>query len=197
MRLSGGLPLPRESSGTRLTADERPRGPGGGASAHRRRRSHAGPSRPPDPNCPESSQGTSVTTPGVERRRGRSRMRDRNRGNRSSCRFPPGRSFHAKRKRQPPTPDQRRPPQDGASGAPMDHPTPDARGPNAARNRFDETDLTIEAVATRTGHRQPSFFIKHFRRDHTGNTGNLAAPSARHPVGRRDMPRSMPDRVGA
>ena len=45
--------------------DECPRGPGGGASAHRRRRSHAGPSRPPDPNCPESSQGTSVTTPGV------------------------------------------------------------------------------------------------------------------------------------
>ena len=30
-----------------------------------------------------------------------------------------------------------------------------------------ETDLTIEAVAANVGYRQPSYFIKHFRRDHT------------------------------
>jgi AraC family transcriptional regulator, transcriptional activator of pobA len=36
-----------------------------------------------------------------------------------------------------------------------------------ARKLLRETDLTIEAVAARTGYRQPSFFIKHFRRDHT------------------------------
>jgi AraC-like DNA-binding protein len=35
-----------------------------------------------------------------------------------------------------------------------------------ARRLLRETDLTIEAVATRTGYRQPSFFIKQFRRDH-------------------------------
>lgn len=36
-----------------------------------------------------------------------------------------------------------------------------------ARKLLRETDLTVEAVAARTGYRQPSFFIKHFRRDHT------------------------------
>jgi len=36
-----------------------------------------------------------------------------------------------------------------------------------ARKLLRETDLTIETVAARTGYRQPSFFIKHFRRDHT------------------------------
>lgn len=36
-----------------------------------------------------------------------------------------------------------------------------------ARKLLRETDLTVEAVAARAGYRQPSFFIKHFRRDHT------------------------------
>jgi AraC-like DNA-binding protein len=35
-----------------------------------------------------------------------------------------------------------------------------------ARRLLRETDLTVEAVAIRAGYRQPSFFIKHFRRDH-------------------------------
>lgn len=35
-----------------------------------------------------------------------------------------------------------------------------------ARRLLRETDLTVETVAARTGYRQPSFFIKHFRRDH-------------------------------
>lgn len=35
-----------------------------------------------------------------------------------------------------------------------------------ARKLLRHTDLTVEAVAARTGYRQPSFFIKHFRRDH-------------------------------
>ena len=66
----------------------------------------------------------------------------------------------------------------------------------ALRRPFLTPDLTIEAVVIRTACRQPSFFIKHFRRDHAGNAGNLAAPAA-PPSGRRDMPRSMPDRAGA
>ena len=36
-----------------------------------------------------------------------------------------------------------------------------------ARRLLRETDLSVEAVATRTGYRHPSFFIKHFRRGHT------------------------------
>lgn len=36
-----------------------------------------------------------------------------------------------------------------------------------ARKLLRQTDLTVEAVAARTGYRQPSFFIKQFRRDHT------------------------------
>ena len=36
-----------------------------------------------------------------------------------------------------------------------------------ARKLLRETDLTVETVAARTGYQQPSFFIKHFRRDHT------------------------------
>jgi AraC-like DNA-binding protein len=36
-----------------------------------------------------------------------------------------------------------------------------------ARKLLRETDLTVEAIAIRTGHRQPSFFIKQFRRDHS------------------------------
>jgi AraC family transcriptional regulator, transcriptional activator of pobA len=36
-----------------------------------------------------------------------------------------------------------------------------------ARRLLRETDLTIETIATRVGYRQPSYFIKHFRRDHT------------------------------
>ena len=36
-----------------------------------------------------------------------------------------------------------------------------------ARKLLRETDLTVEALATRVGYRQPSYFIKHFRRDHT------------------------------
>ena len=35
-----------------------------------------------------------------------------------------------------------------------------------ARRLLRETDLTIELVAAHVGYRQPSFFIKHFRRDH-------------------------------
>jgi AraC family transcriptional regulator, transcriptional activator of pobA len=35
-----------------------------------------------------------------------------------------------------------------------------------ARRLLRETGLTVEAVAARTGYRQPSFFIKQFRRDH-------------------------------
>ena len=36
-----------------------------------------------------------------------------------------------------------------------------------ARRLLRETNLPVEAIATRTGYRQPSYFIKHFRRDHT------------------------------
>jgi AraC-like DNA-binding protein len=36
-----------------------------------------------------------------------------------------------------------------------------------ARRLLRETDLTIEDIATSVGYRQPSFFIRHFRRDHT------------------------------
>jgi AraC-like DNA-binding protein/quercetin dioxygenase-like cupin family protein len=36
-----------------------------------------------------------------------------------------------------------------------------------ARRLLRETDLTVEAVGSRVGYRQPSYFIKHFRRDHT------------------------------
>ena len=35
-----------------------------------------------------------------------------------------------------------------------------------ARKLLRETDLPLEAIATRVGYRHPSFFIKHFRRDH-------------------------------
>jgi AraC-like DNA-binding protein len=35
-----------------------------------------------------------------------------------------------------------------------------------ARRLLRETDLTVEEIATRTGHRQPSFFIKQFKRAH-------------------------------
>ena len=36
-----------------------------------------------------------------------------------------------------------------------------------ARGLLRGTDLTVEAVAARVGYRQPSYFIKHFRRDHS------------------------------
>jgi AraC-like DNA-binding protein len=36
-----------------------------------------------------------------------------------------------------------------------------------ARRLLRETDLTVEAVAASVGYRHPSYFIKHFRRDHT------------------------------
>jgi AraC-like DNA-binding protein len=36
-----------------------------------------------------------------------------------------------------------------------------------ARRLLRETDLTIEAVAASVGYRNPSYFIRHFRRDHT------------------------------
>jgi AraC family transcriptional regulator, transcriptional activator of pobA len=36
-----------------------------------------------------------------------------------------------------------------------------------ARKLLRETDLTVESVAASAGYRQPSYFIKHFRRDHT------------------------------
>jgi AraC-like DNA-binding protein len=36
-----------------------------------------------------------------------------------------------------------------------------------ARKLLRQTDLTVETIADRAGYRQPSFFIKHFRRDHT------------------------------
>jgi len=35
-----------------------------------------------------------------------------------------------------------------------------------SRKLLRETDLTVEAVAASVGYRQPSHFIKHFRRDH-------------------------------
>jgi AraC family transcriptional regulator, transcriptional activator of pobA len=35
-----------------------------------------------------------------------------------------------------------------------------------ARKLLRQTDLTVEAVAAKVGYRQPSYFIKHFRRDH-------------------------------
>lgn len=40
-----------------------------------------------------------------------------------------------------------------------------------ARRLLRETDLTIDAVAANVGYRQPSYFIKHFRRDHTVTPG--------------------------
>lgn len=36
-----------------------------------------------------------------------------------------------------------------------------------ARRLLRETKLPVEAIAARAGYRQPSYFIKHFRRDHT------------------------------
>lgn len=36
-----------------------------------------------------------------------------------------------------------------------------------ARRLLRETDLPVEAIAARAGYRQPSYFIKHFHRDHT------------------------------
>jgi AraC family transcriptional regulator, transcriptional activator of pobA len=36
-----------------------------------------------------------------------------------------------------------------------------------ARRLLRETNLPVEAIAARAGYRQPSYFIKHFRRDHT------------------------------
>ena len=36
-----------------------------------------------------------------------------------------------------------------------------------ARRLLRETDLPVEAIAAQAGYRQPSYFIKHFRRDHT------------------------------
>jgi AraC-like DNA-binding protein len=36
-----------------------------------------------------------------------------------------------------------------------------------ARKLLRETDLTVEAIAGSVGYRHPSYFIKHFRRDHT------------------------------
>jgi transcriptional regulator GlxA family with amidase domain len=36
-----------------------------------------------------------------------------------------------------------------------------------ARKLLRETNLPVEAIAIRAGYRQPSYFIKHFRRDHT------------------------------
>ena len=36
-----------------------------------------------------------------------------------------------------------------------------------ARRLLRETDLPVEAIAAHAGYRQPSYFIKHFRRDHT------------------------------
>jgi AraC family transcriptional regulator, transcriptional activator of pobA len=41
-----------------------------------------------------------------------------------------------------------------------------ARRMAEARKLLRETDLTVEAIATRTGYRQPSYFIKQFRRAH-------------------------------
>jgi AraC-like DNA-binding protein/quercetin dioxygenase-like cupin family protein len=40
-----------------------------------------------------------------------------------------------------------------------------------ARKLLRETDLTVEAIATRTGYRQASFFIKQFRRQHADSPG--------------------------
>lgn len=35
-----------------------------------------------------------------------------------------------------------------------------------SRRLLRQTDMTVEAIAERVGYRQPSYFIKHFRRDH-------------------------------
>jgi AraC-like DNA-binding protein/quercetin dioxygenase-like cupin family protein len=40
-----------------------------------------------------------------------------------------------------------------------------------ARGLLRDTDLTVEAVATAVGYRQPSYFIRQFRRDHTVTPG--------------------------
>ena len=59
-----------------------------------------------------------------------------------------------------------------------------------ARKLLRETDLTVEAVAARTGYRQPSFFIKHFRRDHT------VTPAAWRHQNRAATQSTGPDRDG-
>jgi AraC-like DNA-binding protein len=41
-----------------------------------------------------------------------------------------------------------------------------------ARTLLRETDLAVEAVAASVGYRQPSYFIKHFRRDHSITPAN-------------------------
>jgi AraC-like DNA-binding protein len=41
-----------------------------------------------------------------------------------------------------------------------------------ARRLLRETDLPVEAIAARAGYRQPSYFIKHFRRDHAVTPAN-------------------------
>lgn len=40
-----------------------------------------------------------------------------------------------------------------------------------ARRLLRDTDLTIEVISARIGYRQPSFFIRHFRRDHSTTPG--------------------------
>ena len=53
-----------------------------------------------------------------------------------------------------------------------------------ARALLRETNLPVEAIATRAGYRQPSYFIKHFRRDHmvTPAIWRRSARSANAPV---------------
>lgn len=53
-----------------------------------------------------------------------------------------------------------------------------------ARRLLRETNLPVEAIAARAGYRQPSYFIKHFRRDHTitpaawrRSAGSTSAPA--------------------
>jgi len=96
-------------------------------------------------------------------------------------------------------------PRDGSAGAALAHLTTvvrrktgrsvhrwiSERRMTGARKLLRETDLTVEAVAARTGYRQPSFFVKHLRRDHT------VTPTAWHqtrattqPAGPAHMPRS-------
>ena len=50
-----------------------------------------------------------------------------------------------------------------------------------ARKLLRETDHTVEAIAARTGYRQPSFFIKQFKRHHA-HTPAAWRRQARTPV---------------
>lgn len=63
-----------------------------------------------------------------------------------------------------------------------------------ARQLLRQTDLTVEAVAIRVGYRQPSFFIKHFRRDHAVTPATWRRRTRLFDTpGAPNAPRSAPD----